>query len=137
MWRSFFRGGQNAPFPVKGNPMRVETMEELFIGQVQDLYDAEEQLVKALPKMVEAASSTELRSAFKDHLEETKGHVKRLAQVFAEVGKKANGETCQAMKGLIEECEETIDDIKQSPLRDVGLIAAANRVEHYEIACYG
>ena len=117
--------------------MRVETMEELFIGQIQDLYDAEEQLVKALPKMAEAATSTELRTAFKDHLEETKGHVKRLTQVFTEVGKKAGGETCEAMKGLIEEGEEIIDEIKQSPLRDVGLIAAANRVEHYEMAGYG
>ncbi len=117
--------------------MRVETMEELFIGQIQDLYDAEKQLVKALPKMAEAATSSELRSAFEDHLQQTKGQIKRLEQVFTEVGKKASGETCEAMKGLIEASEEIIDDIKQSPLRDVGLIAAANRVEHYEIAGYG
>src|SRR5262245_12233251 len=117
--------------------MRVETMEELFVSQIQDLYDAERQLVKALPKMAEACTSSELREAFEEHLDQTRGHVKRLEQVFQEVGKKAGGETCEAMKGLVEEGEEMIDDIKQSPLRDCGLIAAANRVEHYEMAGYG
>jgi ferritin-like metal-binding protein YciE len=121
----------------KEKTMRIETMQDLFVEQIQDLYDAEERLVKALPKMAEAATSTELRSAFTDHLEQTKGHVKRLEQVFSEVGQKADRQTCEAMKGLIKEGEELIDEVKQSPLRDAGLIAAANRVEHYEMAGYG
>src|SRR6476469_715664 len=91
------------PCQRKETTMRVETMEELFIGQIQDLYDAEKQLVKALPKMAEASTSPELRSAVEEHLEQTKGQVKRLEQVFAEAGKKAAGEACEAMKGLVEE----------------------------------
>src|SRR5437016_8797605 len=98
--------------------MRIETMDDLFIEQIQDLYDAEERLVKALPKMAEACTTSELRNAFEEHLQQTRGHVQRLEQVFSEAGKKAGGETCEAMKGLIEEGEEIIDDIKQSPLRD-------------------
>jgi ferritin-like metal-binding protein YciE len=117
--------------------MRIETMEDLFIEQIQDLYDAEEQLVKALPKMAEAATSSDLRSAFEEHLKQTKGHVQRLEQVFSEAGKNPGGQTCEAMEGLIDEGEEMIDDIEESALRDAGLIAAANRVEHYEIAGYG
>src|SRR5262249_41721897 len=118
----------------RGTSMRIETMEDLFIEQLQDLYDAEERLVKALPKMAEACTSTELRRAVEEHLEQTVGHVERLEKVFEDLGKKASGETCEAMKGLIEEGEDIIDDIEQSPLRDAGLIAAANRVEHYEMA---
>jgi ferritin-like metal-binding protein YciE len=117
--------------------MRIETMQDLFIEQIQDLYDAEERLVKALPKMAEAANSSELRKAFEDHLKETKGQVQRLEQVFSEIGEEAGGETCEAMKGLIEEGQEIIKAVKQSALRDAGLIAAANRVEHYEMAGYG
>jgi ferritin-like metal-binding protein YciE len=117
--------------------MRIETMEDLFVEQIQDLYDAEERLVKALPKMAEASTTSDLRNAFEEHLQQTRGQLQRLEQVFSELGKKASGETCEAMKGLIEEGEEIIDDIKQSPLRDAGLIAIANRVEHYEIAGYG
>src|SRR5437016_3717530 len=117
--------------------MKIETMEDLFLAQIEDLYDAEKRLVKALPKMSEAASTPELRQAFDSHLEETRGQVGRLEEVFAEMGKDAKGETCDAMKGLIKEGEEIIDAIDESPLRDAGLIAAANRVEHYEIAAYG
>jgi ferritin-like metal-binding protein YciE len=117
--------------------MRIETMEDLFLEQIQDLYDAEERLIKALPKMAEATTTRELRSAFEEHLGQTRGHRDRLEQVFAELGQEASGETCEAMKGLIEEAEEMMDDIKASPLRDAGLIAAANRVEHYEMAGYG
>jgi ferritin-like metal-binding protein YciE len=117
--------------------MRIETMEELFIAQIQDLYDAEEQLVEALPKMAEASASPDLRSAFQEHLKQTKGHIQRLEQVFSEAGKKAGGETCEAMQGLIEEGEEIIDEMVESAVRDAGLIAAADRVEHYEMAGYG
>jgi len=105
--------------------MNIQNMEDLFVEQIQDLYDAEERLMKALPKMAEASTSNELRSALEDHLLQTQGHVQRLEQVFAE-----------AMKGLIKEGEELMD-IEQPALRDAALIAAANRVEHYEIAGYG
>src|SRR5437867_3548888 len=117
--------------------MRIETMEDLFVEQIQDLYDAEERLVKALPKMAEASTTSDLRNAFEEHLQQTRGQLQRLEQVFSELGKKASGETCEAMKGLIEEGEEIIDDIKQSPLRDAGLIATANRVAHYEMGGFG
>lgn len=117
--------------------MKIESMEDLFLEHIEDLYDAEQRLVKALPKMAEAATSPELRQGFESHLGETKGQVKRLEQVFQLLGKKSKGQTCDAMKGLIEEGEDMISSIDKSPLRDAGLIAAANRVEHYEIAAYG
>lgn len=117
--------------------MSIETMEDLFVEEIEDLYDAEQRLVKALPKMAEAATSSELRSAFEDHLEQTRGHVRRLEEVFNELGRDAKTQTCEAMKGLIKEGEQIVDDIDQSPLRDAGMIGAANRVEHYEMAGYG
>jgi ferritin-like metal-binding protein YciE len=117
--------------------MKIETLEELFLEQIEDLYDAEQRLVKALPKMAEAATSAQLRQAFESHLEETKGHVRRLEQVFQVMRKKPKAQTCDAMKGLVEEGEDMISNTDQSPVRDAGLIAAANRVEHYEIAAYG
>jgi len=117
--------------------MSIESMEELFFEQIKDLYDAEERLVKALPKMAEAATSEELRGAFEQHLRQTRGHVSRLESVFAEIGEEPAKETCDAMKGLIKEGEDMIDNIDPSALRDAGLIAAANRVEHYEMAAYG
>jgi ferritin-like metal-binding protein YciE len=117
--------------------MKIESMEDLFVEQIEDLYDAEQRLVKALPKMAEASTSPELRQAFESHLGETKGHVTRLEQVFQALRKKPKSQTCDAMKGLIEEGEEMVSNTEQSPVRDAGLIAAANRVEHYEIAAYG
>jgi len=117
--------------------MKIENMEDLFLQQIEDLYDAERRLVKALPKMAEASTSLSLRKAFESHLIETEGHVRRLEDVFRMVGQDPKGQTCDAMKGLVSEGEDTISDIDQSPLRDAGLIAAANRVEHYEIAAYG
>jgi ferritin-like metal-binding protein YciE len=117
--------------------MKIETMEDLFLEQIEDLYDAEQRLVKALPKMAKAASSSALRQAFESHHEQTQGHVSRLERVFPELGKMPKGQTCEAMKGLIEEGEQMIGDMEPSTLRDAGLIAAANRVEHYEIAAYG
>jgi ferritin-like metal-binding protein YciE len=112
-------------------------MEDLFLEQVEDLYDAERRLVKALPKMADASTSQALRQAFESHLMETEGHVTRLENVFRAMGQDPKGHTCDAMKGLISEGEEMISDIDESSLRDAGLIAAANRVEHYEIAAYG
>src|SRR5438270_6934388 len=117
--------------------MKTETMDDLFLAEIKDLYDAEKQLVKALPKMAKASSSQELKEAFQEHLEQTKGHVSRLDQVFQAIGQKAAGKKCAAMTGLIEEGEEIIDQIEQSPLRDAALIAGAQKVEHYEIAGYG
>jgi ferritin-like metal-binding protein YciE len=117
--------------------MKIETMEDLFLEQVEDLYDAEKRLVKALPKMAEATTSLTLRQAFESHLMETEGHVSRLENIFRTLGQDPKAHTCDAMKGLISEGEDVVSDINQSALRDAGLIAAANRVEHYEIAAYG
>ncbi len=117
--------------------MKIETMEDLFLEQVEDLYDAEKRLVKALPKMAEATTSLTLRQAIESHLVETEGHVTRLESVFRVLGRDPKGQTCDAMKGLINEGEDVIGDINASSLRDAGIIAAANRVEHYEIAAYG
>lgn len=117
--------------------MKIETMDDLFLEQIEDLYDAEQRLVKALPKMAQNANSGQLRQAFEAHLEETKSHVGRLERIFQEIGRPPKGQTCAAMKGLISEGEDAISDIKDETVRDAGLIAAANRVEHYEIAAYG
>ncbi len=117
--------------------MKITTMHDLFLEQIEDLYDAEQRLVKALPKMAKASTSDELREAFESHLEETRGHVERLQKVFGIIKVKPKGQTCPAMQGLIEEGEEVVTNIEASPLRDAGLIASANRVEHYEIAAYG
>jgi len=112
-------------------------MEELFIEELRDLYDAEKQLTKALPKMAKAASSEELRTAFEEHLEQTEGQVGRLEEIFKALGEKATGKTCAAMAGLIKEGNEIAQEIEESAVRDAGLIAAAQKVEHYEISGYG
>ncbi len=124
--------------------MPLNTLPDLYLEQLRDLYDAEQQLTNALPKMAEAASHPELAQAFHDHLDQTRGQVQRLEQVFDRLGEDPSGKTCQAMKGLIEEGEELIgkknrllgQDADPAVL-DAGLIAAAQRVEHYEIAGYG
>jgi ferritin-like metal-binding protein YciE len=116
--------------------MKIENMHDLFVAQIEDLYDAEQRLVKALPKMAEASSGP-LRQAIESHLQETRGQVQRLERIFTLIGVKAKGETCDGMKGLISEGEHAISNTEQSPLRDAAIIAAANRVEHYEIAAYG
>ena len=117
--------------------MKIETLQDLFVDELRDLYDAEKQLTKALPKMADAATSQELRQAFESHLSETEGHVERLERIFAQLDEKSSGQTCEAMKGLVKEGDEVVSHIEESPLRDAGLIGAANRVEHYEIAAYG
>jgi len=116
---------------------KASTLEELFIEELRDLYDAEKQLTKALPKMAKASQSEELRAAFQEHLTQTQGHVQRLEQVFESFGEKARGKKCVAMAGLVEEGNEVAKDTDESPVRDAGLIAAAQKVEHYEIASYG
>jgi ferritin-like metal-binding protein YciE len=114
-----------------------ETLQELFVEQLRDIYDAEKQLVKALPKMAKAAEAEELAEGLRTHLEETKGQVGRLEEIFGIVGIAAKGKPCKAMKGLIEEGNEVIEEEDKGQLRDLALIAAAQRVEHYEISAYG
>jgi ferritin-like metal-binding protein YciE len=117
--------------------MKLESLEDLFVDELKDLYNAENQLVKALPKMAKAASSDELRSAFQEHLEQTKEHVNRLEKVFKELNCSPKGKKCRAMEGLIEEGSERLDGESDGAVKDAALIAAAQRVEHYEIAGYG
>ena len=117
--------------------MKLNTLQKLYTDELRDLYNAENQLLKALPKMAKAASSEELKEAFEQHLEQTKGHVKRLEQVFEELDEKPKGKTCRAMKGLIEEGSEILEEDGEKSVRDAGIIVAAQKVEHYEIAGYG
>lgn len=117
--------------------MKAKSLTELFIHELEDLYDAENQLVKALPKMAEAASSTELKNAFEQHLNQTVNHVNRLEQVFVRVNVKAKKGDCKAMSGLIKEGNEMVKFDGDPDVKDAALISAAQRVEHYEIAGYG
>lgn len=117
--------------------MAADTFHGLFIEELKDIYHAENQLVKALPKMAKAAATEDLKAGFLAHLEETKGHVQRLEKVFSLLGEKAKGKPCKAMKGLVEEGAEAIEENDAGVVRDVQLIGAAQRVEHYEIAAYG
>lgn len=117
--------------------MSAESLKELLVEEIKDIYNAENQLVKALPKMAKAAENTELRDGFLTHLEETKGHVTRLEKVFKLLDAPIKGKTCAAMKGLIEEGSEGIEENEPGAIRDALLIGAAQRVEHYEIAAYG
>jgi ferritin-like metal-binding protein YciE len=117
--------------------MTLNSLNDLFVVQIQDLYDAEQRLTKALAKMAEAASSKQLKSAFQEHLRETEQHVTRLEKVFSVMGVTPQRDTCEAMKGLIAEGEEVISATGDAEVKDAALIAAAQRVEHYEIAGYG
>ena len=117
--------------------MSVETAEELFVEELKDLYSAEKQIVKALPKVAKAVESDELRQAIEEHLVQTKGHVERLDRIFEILGKRASGKTCKGAQGLIEEGSEQIEEIDEGPVLDAALISALQRVEHYEIAAYG
>ncbi len=117
--------------------MSLKTLEDLFLHEIKDLYNAEQQLVKALPKMAKAASSEKLRQGFEEHLEQTRGHVNRLEKIFDQIGKSHRGAKCEAMVGLIEEGSKLIHEEAEPEVKDAGLIGAAQRVEHYEIAGYG
>jgi len=118
--------------------MKLDSLEDVLVHQLNDLYSAEDQLVEALPKMAQAASNDELKKAFEHHLEETRDHRDRIQEIFGQLGKRRTGEECKAMKGLIEEGEEVIKTSGgDSSAKDAALIAAAQRVEHYEIAAYG
>lgn len=116
--------------------MKMETLHDLFEHEIADLYSAEQQLVEALPKLARAASHDELRKAFEHHLEETRDHVKRLEEIRGTLGSSMS-ETCEGMKGLIEEGEEIVQAEGSPAVKDAALIGAAQRVEHYEIAAYG
>jgi ferritin-like metal-binding protein YciE len=118
--------------------MEHNALMDLYVDELRDIYSAENQLTKALPKMAKAATSEELSAGFEEHLEQTRGHVKRLEQIFSQLGEKPTGKKCKGMEGLIEEGKEMIDeDELDGEALDAGLISAAQRVEHYEIAAYG
>jgi len=117
--------------------MSLRTMEDLLVHELKDLYNAENQIVKALPKMVKAANSPELQKAFEDHLEETKNQVQRLEEIFQQLELPQRGKKCKAMEGLLEEGKDVVDEDAEPHVKDAALIAAAQRVEHYEIAGYG
>lgn len=115
----------------------LDTLSALLEDQIKDLYSAENQLVKALPKMAKAAATPELKKAFTSHLEQTRGHVERLQRIADIMGFKPGGKKCKAMEGLVEEGGEVLDEKGEEPVIDAALIAAAQRVEHYEISAYG
>jgi len=110
---------------------------DLYLEQLRDLYSAENQIIKALPKLVAAATEPKLKEGFQLHLEQTKEHAHRLEQIFSKLGDSPEGTTCKAMKGLIAEGQETLEEGKPGPVLDAALIAGAQRIEHYEIAAYG
>jgi ferritin-like metal-binding protein YciE len=117
--------------------MAMDSLKDLYVDELKDLYNAENQLLKALPKMARKASAPELKRAFQEHLTQTEGHVNRLEKIFRGLGEKPTGKTCKAMKGLIEEGKEIIEEEGDGSVLDAALIGAAQRVEHYEIAGYG
>ena len=117
--------------------MEHQALKELYIDELKDIYNAENQLVKALPKMAKAATSDELRTGFEGHLEQTRGHVQRLEQIFKELGEKPSGKKCKGMEGLVAEGQEMMGEDFEDDVMDAALISAAQRVEHYEIAAYG
>ena len=117
--------------------MEHSALKELYIDELRDIYSAETQLVKALPKMAKASTSDELRSGFESHLEQTKGHVQRLEEIFDALDEKPTGKKCPGMQGLVKEGEEIMGEDFEGAVMDAALISAAQRVEHYEIAAYG
>ncbi len=117
--------------------MKLENLEQLFLQELRDLYDAEDQITEALPKMIEAAHYPELKNALQEHLEITRQQIQRLDQVFDILGEDASGQTCKGMKGVIKEGDEIISQGGDGATVDAGIISAAQRVEHYEMAGYG
>jgi ferritin-like metal-binding protein YciE len=117
--------------------MTKDSLKELYVDELKDLFSAEKQLTKALPKMAKAATSVDLREGFEQHLEQTKGHVERLEEIFEQLEERPGGKKCMGMEGLIKEGSETMSEDFSDDVMDAALIAAAQRVEHYEIAAYG
>ncbi|HEV7395005.1 MAG TPA: ferritin-like domain-containing protein [Pyrinomonadaceae bacterium] len=120
-----------------GLTMKLESLRDLYVDQLKDLYNAEQQLIKALPKMAKASTSEELRAAFEDHLGQTRQHAQRIETIFEQMGEKAAGKKCKAMEGLVKEGSEVMEEDMEGGIKDAAIIAAAQRVEHYEIAGYG
>ena len=116
---------------------KLNTLQDIYIEELRDIYNAEMQITKALPRMIKAVTNEELKSAFENHLQETEGHVERLEQVFELAGQKVRGKKCAAMEGIIEEAKETLSEDIDDNAMDAAIIAAAQKVEHYEIASYG
>ena len=117
--------------------MELETLHELFVDELKDLYSAENQITKALPKMAKTATSEELKEGFLEHLEQTKGHISRLESIFGELDESPKGKKCKGMEGLLTEGSELMNEDAEPEVMDAGMISAAQRVEHYEIAAYG
>jgi ferritin-like metal-binding protein YciE len=117
--------------------MKLATLRELYVSELRDLYSAENQILKALPKMINAASSEELKNAFAEHLEQTRMHVERLERIFNKLDTNPKGKKCRGMEGLIEEGKELLEENAEQEVLDAGLISAAQKVEHYEMAGYG
>ena len=117
--------------------MPIKTADDLFLDELKDIYSAEKQAVRAYPRLTKAVQSDELKQALQQHLEQTKGQVERLDQVFERLEKRSGGKTCEAMKGLLEEAAQDIEEIEAGPVLDAALLAGMQRVEHYEIAAYG
>jgi ferritin-like metal-binding protein YciE len=117
--------------------MSLDSLDKLFLEELKDVYNAEKQIVRALPRMAKAAESQELRQAFTRHLKETQGHVERLERIFKELDQPARGKKCKGMEGLLEEGKEIMEQEGEGAVIDAALIAAAQRVEHYEMAAYG
>ena len=117
--------------------MKLNSLHDLYLAELQDLYDAEKQIVKALPKMAEEATSSDLRAALEEHLEQTREHVRRLEQVFRLHGEEAKGEKCEGIEGIIDEGKDVLKQDAAPMVKDAAIIASAQRVEHYEMAAYG
>lgn len=117
--------------------MDLDTMKELFVHELKDLHDAEKQILKALPKMAKKATHTELKNAFEEHERQTEEHVRRLERVLDDLGEKPGGVKCKGIRGIISEGEESMKEVDDDDVRDAAMIAAAQRVEHYEMAGYG
>ena len=117
--------------------MKPSSLRELYVEQLRDLYDAEQQIIKALPDMIEAATSEELKDGLNEHLEVTKTQATRLEQIFEKLGEKPKGEKCKGMQGVLQEGSDLVEDIDDTNVRDAAIIASAQRVEHYEMAGYG
>jgi ferritin-like metal-binding protein YciE len=117
--------------------MSLDSLEKLFIEELRDMYNGEKQITRALPKMAKAAESPELRDAFTKHLRETEGQIQRLEQIFRELGQAVRGKTCKGIQGILEEGKDLLEEDAAEPVLDAGLIAGAQKVEHYEIASYG
>jgi ferritin-like metal-binding protein YciE len=117
--------------------MKLESLKELFIEELKDLYSAENQILKALPKMIKKTTASELKRGFEEHLEQTRGHVQRLEKIFQELDESPKGKKCKGMEGIIADAAELIEEDSEPEVLDAGLVAAAQRVEHYEMAGYG